>query len=123
IEHGHLYDPWYTRSPDFYEVMTRVVGVGRFVVADAYSLFARTQAMDGRRRRRGGSTARPYLRRAEAALARGLDTVIFGHTPRSDEVMLRGGRFINSGNWMRDSTFVRIEHGDVSLARWRPGML
>ena len=116
IEHGHLYDPWYTRSPGFYEVMTRVAGVGRFVVADAYSLFARSQAMGDRRSRRPQETAEPYRRGAEIVLERGFDTVIFGHTHRSDDVMVRGGRFVNCGNWMRDSTFVRIEHGDVTLA-------
>ena len=88
IEHGHLYDPWYTRSPGFYEVMTRVVGVGRFVVADAYSLFARSQAMGGRRSKRSDDTAEPYRRGAEIVLERGFDTVIFGHTHRSDDVRL-----------------------------------
>jgi UDP-2,3-diacylglucosamine pyrophosphatase LpxH len=123
IEHGHLYDPWYTRSPAFYETMTRVVGVGRFVVADAYSLFARSQALGRRRANRSGKSAEPYRRGAEIVLTRGFDTVIFGHTHRSDDVILDSGRFVNSGNWMRDSTYVRIEHGDVSLRRWRPGEL
>ena len=94
------------------------------MVADAYSLFARSQAMRRTTRaNRSGDTAEAYRRGAEIVLERGFDTVIFGHTHRSDDVNLDGGRFVNSGNWMRDSTFVRIEHGDVSLARWRPGML
>ena len=90
IEHGHLYDPWYTRSPDLYEKLTRLAGVARFVVADAYSLFARSQAISGRRADRTATTAEPYRRGAETVLERGFDTVIFGHTHRSDDVMVKG---------------------------------
>jgi UDP-2,3-diacylglucosamine pyrophosphatase LpxH len=123
IEHGHLYDPWYARSPGAYEVLTRVAGIGRFVVADAYALFARSQAVGDRRSRRSGETAEAYRRGAETVLERGFDTVVFGHTHRADDVSVRGGRLVNCGNWMRDSTYVRIDHGDVSLARWQPGTL
>ena len=123
VEHGHLYDPWYSRSPSGYAALTRVAGLGRAAVGDVYSRFSRWQASGRGRSATGSRTARPYLEGAEIVLERGFDAVIFGHTHHSDDATVRGGRVVNSGNWMHDSTFVRIDHGEVTLARWEPGVL
>ena len=60
----------------------------------------------------------PDLGAAEMLLERGFDTVIFGHTHNALQVDLPNGQYINSGNWLRGSTYVEIDNGKVELKRW-----
>ena len=55
---------------------------------------------------------------AEMLLQRGVDTVVFGHTHHAEVVTLPSGTYVNAGNWLRGSTFVDIDHGEVSLRTW-----
>ena len=47
---------------------------------------------------------------------RGFDVVVFGHTHRAERVDLpHGATYLNSGNWLRDTTFVQIADNKASL--------
>ena len=41
IEHGHLYDPWFSRAPVSYQWATRLAGYALVAVPDVYRLWAR----------------------------------------------------------------------------------
>ena len=114
IEHGHLYDPWFVRYPKGYERGARVLGLALLVHPDVYSLYAKVQERAARRHRDD-----PFdLGAAEMLLERGFDTVIFGHTHNALQVELPHGQYVNSGNWLRGSSYVEIDNGKVELKRW-----
>jgi UDP-2,3-diacylglucosamine pyrophosphatase LpxH len=122
IEHGHLYDPFFSRFPDFYEMATRIAGLALFLRADVYKVWTWLgDKADRRRRERAGEdlTAVSYCHAAaEMLLDRGFDVVVFGHTHNAEEVQMPSGRYVNCGNWLRGTTYVEIDHGDVTLKRW-----
>jgi UDP-2,3-diacylglucosamine pyrophosphatase LpxH len=121
IEHGHLYDPSFVKSPRFYEWMTRAAGPLLHFYPDVYRLWT---AYEGFKHRlhgalHGGGSESVYHDAARMLLRRGFDVVVFGHTHNSEEVVFEAGqRYFNSGNWLRGGTFVEIDHGQVSLRRW-----
>jgi UDP-2,3-diacylglucosamine pyrophosphatase LpxH len=124
IEHGHLYDPFFARYPRAYERATKAAGVGLLVNADVYKLWTRASMFaDRRRRRRAGEDVLGYSHchaAAEMLLQRGFDAVVFGHTHNPELVQLPSGTYANTGNWLRGSTFVEIDRGDVALRTWEP---
>ena len=56
--------------------------------------------------------------RPRCCSSRGFDTVIFGHTHNALQVELPRGQYVNSGNWLRGSSYVEIDNGKVELKRW-----
>jgi len=44
--------------------------------------------------------------------------VVFGHTHNAEVIDLPSGTYVNCGNWLRGSSYVEIDHGDVSLHTW-----
>lgn len=122
IEHGHLYDPFFARFPDLYALATRVAGVALLMRADIYKVWTKvSDTIDRRRRERAGEdlTSLSYCHAAaEMLLERGFDTVIFGHTHGAEEVAMPSGTYINSGNWLRGSSYVEIDRGTVTLKTW-----
>jgi UDP-2,3-diacylglucosamine pyrophosphatase LpxH len=114
IEHGHLYDPWFVRYPKGYERGARVLGLALLLHPDVYSLYAKAQDRTARRHRDDP----PDLEAAEMLLERGFDTVIFGHTHNALQVELPHGQYVNSGNWLRGSSYVEIDNGKVELKLW-----
>jgi UDP-2,3-diacylglucosamine pyrophosphatase LpxH len=121
VEHGHLYDPWYSIHPMSYDLGCRASSLVLFAVPDVYASFARLGARRERlwhARSAEGERGSPYHRAASLVLERGFDTVIFGHTHRAEDLSLPEGRYLNGGNWMRDSTYIAIDHGSATLERW-----
>lgn len=121
VEHGHLYDPFFIRSPRAYDLLTRAAGPLLHLYPDVYYLWSGYQRLKGRLRRRlrrGMRTPSVYHEAASVLLQRGFDVVVFGHTHKPEISDVPGGVYVNSGNWMRSSTFVVIEEGSVSLRRW-----
>jgi UDP-2,3-diacylglucosamine pyrophosphatase LpxH len=127
VEHGHIYDPWFSRAPASYQLATRVAGYLLVAVPDVYRVWDRVgTAVDRRSHRRETqeSSAGPvsetrYHRAANDLLLRGFDTVIFGHTHTAETLPLAGGTYINSGNWLQGSTYVDIDNGAATLCAWR----
>jgi UDP-2,3-diacylglucosamine pyrophosphatase LpxH len=122
IEHGHLYDPSFVRSPRFYEWLTRAAGPLLHLYPDVYRLWTSYENLKQRVRlsfRGGEGETSIYHEAARMLLSRGFDVVIFGHTHRSEDLTFEpGGRYVNSGNWVRGGTFVQIDHGKVALRQW-----
>jgi UDP-2,3-diacylglucosamine pyrophosphatase LpxH len=121
IEHGHLYDPIFSRSPDLYESLTRLAGVALFLRPDIYQVWdSAAQRLDRRLRRsvQGPEDEITYHRAAAEVLRRGFDAVVYGHTHRAEVVQLPNGLYINSGSWVRGGTYVEIVHGEAELKRW-----
>lgn len=123
VEHGHLYDPSFVRSPRFYEWMTRAAGPLLHLYPDVYRLWTSYEDMKQRVKlsfRGGKGESSIYHEAARMLLSRGFDVVIFGHTHRSEDLTFEPGRrYVNSGNWVRGGTFVEIDHGKVALRQWK----
>lgn len=122
VEHGHLYDPSFVKSPKVYEWLTRAAGPLLHFYPDVYRLWT---AYEGAKKRldralHGGKGERSvYHEAAQMLLWRGFDVVVFGHTHCPEDVTFESGsRYVNSGTWVRGGTYVEIDHGSVSLRRW-----
>jgi UDP-2,3-diacylglucosamine pyrophosphatase LpxH len=121
IEHGHLYDPVFSRWPDGYEFLTRLGRPFLFAYPDVYVLWDNaSHRIDRWARRRADAVEEgsAYHRAAVEVLRRGFDVVIYGHTHKPEVVELRGGLYVNAGNWVRGGTYVEIDAGRVELKRW-----
>ena len=123
IEHGHLYDPFFAKYPDLYQLATRFAGLSRCLLrTDIYKVWTwMANTVDQRRRVRGGEAidAASYCHgAAEMLLERGFDAVIFGHTHNAEHVEMPSGTYVNCGNWLRGHTYVEIDRGDVALRTW-----
>jgi UDP-2,3-diacylglucosamine pyrophosphatase LpxH len=133
IEHGHLYDPFFAQSPTLYEIATRLARYALFAVPDIYELWAKAQRrlQDARHRRAdlagtaGDDNHRPisfvgspYHEAASMILRRGFDAVVFGHTHLAEMVTLPEGLYVNSGNWLSDTTYVEITNGELVVRTW-----
>ncbi|HEX2731881.1 MAG TPA: UDP-2,3-diacylglucosamine diphosphatase [Polyangiaceae bacterium] len=122
IEHGHLYDPSFVRSPGFYEFITRLAGPFLRIYPDVYRLWTVWENFWQRLRALGSKklTERSvYYKAADMLLSRGFDIVIFGHTHKPEDVTFGvDRRYINSGNWVKGGSYVKIAEGEVSLKQW-----
>jgi UDP-2,3-diacylglucosamine pyrophosphatase LpxH len=122
IEHGHLYDPFFSGHPELYTFATRLAGAALFLHKDTYKLWTSLATkLDRHRRKRAGDelTKVSYCHdAAEMLLQRGFDAVIFGHTHNAEVAQLASGTYINSGNWLSGRTFVDIDRGQLTLRTW-----
>jgi UDP-2,3-diacylglucosamine pyrophosphatase LpxH len=133
IEHGHLYDPFFARSPKLYGIATRLARYALFAVPDTYELWAtaqrrlqdacrrrvgRTGAFDDKSHRPTSLFGSPYHEAASMILHRGFDAVIFGHTHLAEMITLPEGIYVNSGNWLSDATYVEITKGELVVRTW-----
>lgn len=125
IEHGHLYDPSFLRSPALYEFLTRLAGPFLRIYPDVYRLWSAWENLCDRVRhwRSKSLVGRSvYYEAADMLLRRGFDAVVFGHTHNPEDVQLSPGRrYINSGNWVRGGSFVEICDGRLTLMSWNDG--
>lgn len=124
VEHGHLYDPFFVRSPTLYAMATTAAGPLLHVYPDVYRVWSWYQGMKASYRKRfpkEDSRGSTFHDAADMLLARGFDAVVFGHTHNPEVVPMGDGVYINSGNWMRGSTFVDISDGSIRLRRWEKG--
>ena len=122
IEHGHLYDPSFVRSPKLYELLTRLATPILRLYPDVYRLFSAWEVLVSRLRAIGKSdklNADVYVAAASMLARRGFDCVIFGHTHRAKVVQLAGdATYVNSGGWVRGGSYVEISDGAVTLKKW-----
>jgi UDP-2,3-diacylglucosamine pyrophosphatase LpxH len=124
IEHGHLYDPVFSRWPDFYEAITRMARLFLFLRSDIYRMWDVAAGKIDLRRRRSAEATEDlvhYQRAASEVLRRGFDAVIYGHTHRAEVVELANGLYVNSGSWVRGGTYILIDEGRIELKEWTGG--
>ena len=120
IEHGHIYDPWFSHAPTSYQRATRLAGYLLIAIPDIYRLWDRVgSALDHWNIRRDDREGTGYHRAANDLLQRGFDTVIFGHTHSAETVGMPTGTYINCGNWLRGNTYVDINQGVATLRSWQ----
>ena len=121
IEHGHIYDPFYSRFPRVYATAGRTFGMTMLLHKDFYKVWSTmADGVDRYRRRRAGDVLdlSPHHRAAEMILDRGFDAVVFGHTHYPELVELPSGTYANCGTWMHDGSYVEIDAGHVALREW-----
>ena len=119
VEHGHIYDPFFVRFPMLYELSTFIGGFFLRLSPNLYRLWIKFERWKFKKRgRKTGITGEhpSFSKAAQEISRRGFDTVIFGHTHHPGERQLdSGGMYFNPGSWMRQSHYVAIENGRVSL--------
>jgi UDP-2,3-diacylglucosamine pyrophosphatase LpxH len=124
VEHGHTYDVFYAASPRLYEILGTAATPFLHLYPDIYRLWSATARARIRAGRIMAGTSEKYSSPEQESAAmianRGFDIVVFGHTHRAERVELpHGAVYFNSGNWLRDTTFVQIADGSASLLEWR----
>ncbi len=120
VEHGHLYDPFFVSSPRLYEFLTWLGGFFLMATPRVYKAWILFERLRSRLRRGKGIVGEHpgFLMAAEELVARGIDSVVFGHTHHVGAVKLHGGVYLNPGSWMLEPTYVKLEAGNLELARF-----
>jgi UDP-2,3-diacylglucosamine hydrolase len=62
-----------------------------------------------------------YRDHARKYLENGSDIVVFAHTHRPEIRYFNGKTYCNSGEWIRQYTFAKLENGKMTLWRYFPG--
>jgi UDP-2,3-diacylglucosamine pyrophosphatase LpxH len=133
IEHGHLYDQFFSRHPDMQDALTRFGGLICRVYPPwynwyklygivKYQAFAALGSNDepNHNGHVSGGVAPSYIEAAEELARRGFDAVIFGHTHHHGVLPLNDNRaqYLNTGSWFGQPHFVEINNGEISLRPW-----
>ena len=130
IEHGHLYDPFFTAHPAMQDALTRFGGLICRIYPPWYhwykiyglvkyrylgTLTGKNGARPNPLMQRGEGTK--YLEAAEELAQRGFDAVIFGHThnPCALSIDHDRAKYFNTGSWFDQPYFVEINRGDIQL--------
>ena len=123
IEHGHLYDPFFIKYPNLYEVSTWLAGFFLKLYPPFYSMAMRFEAKLASLYPNAGNRIEgehPNFNLAALELfRRGFDTVVFGHTHHVGEVEMGDNKwYFNTGSWMAEQHYLFIENGQTSLMKW-----
>ena len=122
IEHGHIYDPFFVKYPNLYEMLTHFGGYLLKLNPAAYKLWISFERFTSRLRARktGILGEKPEFREAALELSRrGFDAIVLGHTHHPGQNTLEtGSLYLNPGSWMLAPHFVKIDCGMVTLEEW-----
>ena len=133
IEHGHLYDEFLMKHPEWGPRWTRFLGfccrmhprlygLDEFFKTVRHRYIARWRGEHEGARRPGGrdDESPAFLEAAEELSQRGFDYVIFGHTHHPGIVPLNNNRaaYLNPGGWFRQPHYIVITDGEVALKPW-----
>lgn len=124
IEHGHLYDPFFVRSPELYEFLTWFGGFALKVHPSFYKSWIAFEKFKSKFFWKHSPDSIPgehsaFSEAANELCQRGFDAVVFGHTHHAGEVKLKtGGRYFNSGSWLIGTPYIAIQNGEISLQKW-----
>ena len=135
IEHGHLYDPFFIKMPELYEIVTHIAGFFLSMTPWWYKFWMGLEKwwykfwmgfdkMLGYLRLRktrkqnivGIVGEAPSISQgARRILDRGFDAVVFGHTHHPGEVDINNLKYFNTGSWLLHTLYVEITDGTISL--------
>ena len=124
IEHGHLYDPFFVKSPELYEFCTWAAGLMLKLHPSLYRgwiAFEKFKSKYFWKKSVGGILGEHHAFGAAAneLSDRGFDVVVFGHTHHAGTTkLLNGSRYFNTGSWLMQTPFLEINGHQVSLKRW-----
>lgn len=129
VEHGHMYDEMFLRYPRIYVAVTVI---GRFLLSLDPKYYFRFEILNTwlkglgtfAKKMRGESTEVPadgipgeepsFRRAAEEISLRGFDAVVFGHTHKNGQVLLRSGAtYYNTGSWLLPPMVLEISNGRI----------
>jgi UDP-2,3-diacylglucosamine pyrophosphatase LpxH len=135
IEHGHLYDPFFIKMPELYEIVTHIAGFFLSMTPWWYKFWMGLEKwwykfwmgfdkMLGYLRQRKTrkqnivgivGEAPSISQAARRILDRGFDAVVFGHTHHPGEVDINNLKYFNTGSWLLHTLYVEITDGTISL--------
>ena len=133
IEHGHLYDHFLMRHPEWAPRLTRFIGFCCRMHPKLYSLDEFFKAVrhrhigkwlgngaDHRIPGQRDDESPAFLEAAEELAQRGFDYVIFGHTHHEGVIPLNDDRsaYLNPGAWFRQPHYISVTDGVVELKPW-----
>ncbi len=124
IEHGHLYDPFFVRSPELYEFLTWLAGFALKVHPSLYRTWIRFEKLKSKlfwERSESGIAGehKAFFAAAKELCQRGFDAVVFGHTHHAGHSKLPGGAdYFNTGSWLMGTPFLEVNNGSLELRRW-----
>lgn len=125
IEHGHLYDPFFVRFPEFYEFVTWLAGFALKIHPSLYKTWTQIEKLRSRLFWERSESAisgehKAFFTAAKELAQRGFDAVIFGHTHHAGQSPLPdGATYYNTGSWLMGTPYVEINQGQISLLRWQ----
>ncbi|NOT80338.1 MAG: UDP-2,3-diacylglucosamine diphosphatase [Bacteriovoracaceae bacterium] len=122
IEHGHLYDPFFIKFPNAYEVLTRLAGVFLEIHPSLYKFWINIEKIFASLQWNKSGIPGELSEFQEAAneiCRRGFDAVIFGHTHHMGEVDLPDNKkYYNSGSWLMSFNYLEINNGIIQKKFW-----
>lgn len=133
VEHGHLYDPFYSSHPRLMDAAGRVAYYLCRIHPAWYHTYKRYLVMKYQLKYKFGRKDTAIMKRlitsgeglsffeaAEELARRGFDAVIFGHTHSEGVFPLRGTQalYMNTGSWFNQPYYVEIDHGEIELKPW-----
>ena len=122
IEHSHIYDKLYMKSPSAYKVIEIIGGffLKRFPLI--YKLLIRIGQLYGENTAGTSdvtNTNSSFRMAADNLMERGFDAVIFGHTHRPGVVEFPDDKiYMNLGTWTMKPFFASIINGDLKLNKF-----
>lgn len=125
IEHGHLYDPFFVKHPELYEILTALAGIPLKLSPSLYKVWIAFEKFKSRffdRKTVGGIPGEdPAFRDAAEELSqRGFDAIVFGHTHHAGESVLSNGcAYFNTGSWLMGTPYLLVEDGRLELRHWQ----
>lgn len=131
IEHGHLYDPFFVKSPGLYSIATAAAGVVLGIVPSVFKAWIAWENFVYTRSGKNSAIARAergenraFLEAVLELQSRAFDVVIFGHTHHASMLEFGNGQqYVNTGSWLVVPAFAEIDHGEVVLRRWPEGQI
>lgn len=123
VEHGHIYDPFFVKTPRLYELLTTIGGFFLKVQPQLYKLWITFEKWQShlRAKKTGIIGEHPNFKEAAEELSRrGFDAIVFGHTHHPGVSQLENGaQYLNAGSWMLSTHYVLIQDGNVELKEWK----
>jgi UDP-2,3-diacylglucosamine pyrophosphatase LpxH len=127
IEHGHLYDHLFLRSPRLYFQIAKVLGKLLRLSPKLFHLYFKMEWLLYELKHKNGHGHESALVDTPSNLAaakklfkRGFDIVILAHTHRHGLHMMGDGKILaNAGAWTSDKLhYLEIKKGSISLKEW-----
>ncbi len=122
IQHGHIYDAYFLRSPGFYEWSMRLAGWMLKIFPDIYRVstyYSHLMDLLIPSRPARDSLLSPFALAAQDISLRGFDAVVFGHTHWPGVLNVTDDAvYINTGSWLSDPHFLKIDNGAYEPNPW-----
>jgi UDP-2,3-diacylglucosamine pyrophosphatase LpxH len=122
VEHGHLYDPFFVKHPELYEILTRLGGLLLKISPRFYKMWISFEKWRAKARAKKSGIigeAPEFALAAYELSRRGFDFIVFGHTHHPGVVTLENNRtYLNPGSWLLSTHYVEINRGRVELKCW-----